>query len=195
MRGSALNPIVFELLTSLIVGGIALTLYLQRRDLRVQLYLACARRPTLFKILSFTFVYLIFWLMTLPIHEFGHLVVLRWLGGDGYIKLMPHGAAVFPTAWPESLNRIIAVAFMGGGSVFILYMILALRPGQDIDDKFALMTNAFAQGIYAFCEMLAFAGLDWLYDWLPLISTFGTILTFTFFAYIYTRKILERWFK
>jgi len=163
---------------------------------REKLILLAARRPTIFNMLIFVYCYLIFWAMTLPVHEFGHLLVLIMFGGDGYIKLLPSGAAVFPTVLPVGgYWKIIVVALMGGLSVTILYLLLALRPGQDIDDKFALMTNAVAQGVYGFCEMLAFAGFDWIYDYLMYISTFGTILSFTFFTYLYVRKLRERWFK
>jgi hypothetical protein len=105
---------------------------------------------------------LYFWL-TLAIHEFLHLNVLRWLGGDGHIILTSYGGAmVYDVVSPNPYSGIL-VGLAGGVGVAAIYAVLALWNWKDADfeEWAALIPIAAMQlgyGIYevVFLKILPF---------------------------------------
>jgi Zn-dependent protease len=105
-----------------------------------------------FKELGFSFVFL--WvvcvLVSILVHEFGHVFMGRWFGADGYIVLHAFGGlAVGSAALPNRWQRI-AVSLAGPAAGFLLYGLVRLV-GYNLDFKHltpqSLMTLEFLKWI------------------------------------------------
>jgi len=94
--------------------------------------------------------YIIFTIMTVPMHEWVHLVVARMLGGDGYIVATPFGALTVLTKIPE---HFYLVAFSGGIFTAIVYLILFIWDVHDNDVEeycsiIPLITSQLGYGVF-----------------------------------------------
>ena len=88
---------------------------------------------------------------TVPLHEWIHLEVLKWLGGDGYIIKTWYGGAVIFTK-PPSNPTIVALA--GGLGVAILYALIFYWDYYDGDweEAGAVLPQLFSQLFYGVFE-------------------------------------------
>ena len=127
-----------------------------------------------------TCLVLYYWL-TVGIHEYLHLNVLRWLGGDGHIILTYYGGAmVFDKMSPISYSFLLT-SLAGGIGVAAIYGLLALWNWKDgdIEEWAALLPISAMQlgyGVYEgiFLSILPFQTfLD--YAWIPTIIGFGIV--------------------
>ena len=99
---------------------------------------------------EFVFTFLIFSFFTIAIHEWLHLSVTQYFGGDGYIIKTWYGAGVVWTIRPEYPQL---VAFAGGIGVAIFYSFLAFMDWHDdIEQAAALLPIIGAQLAYGIVE-------------------------------------------
>jgi len=102
------------------------------------------------RVAEYVVCFLLFTYFTTALHEWLHLSVLKWLGGDGYITKTWYGGAVVFTEMPS--NPTI-VAFAGGIGIAILYTILFLWDYYDNDYEEAaallpVIGGQLAYGLY-----------------------------------------------
>jgi hypothetical protein len=127
-----------------------------------------------------TCLILYYWL-TVGIHEYLHLSVLRWLGGDGHIILTPYGGAMLIDKMSAVPYSYLLTSLAGGIGVALIYGLLALWNWKDgdIEEWAALLQISAMQlgyGIYEgiFLNILPFQTyLD--YAWIPSIIGFGIV--------------------
>jgi hypothetical protein len=123
---------------------------------------------------------LYFWL-TVAIHEFLHLSVLRWLGGDGHIILTGYGGAMVYDKTSSNPYSSLLVGLAGGVGVALIYGLLALWNWKDADfEEWAALIPISAMqlgyGIYeaVFLNVLSFE--TYLkYAWIPSLVGFVVV--------------------
>jgi hypothetical protein len=100
---------------------------------------------------DFLLCFILYWSFSVIIHEYIHLEVLRYFGGDGYIKLGFISAYVQFTTPP---TQPFIVALSGGIGLAILYSILAYRNWANFDPEeySSLLPIISAQLFYGFFE-------------------------------------------
>jgi len=64
----------------------------------------------------------VFFMLTLAWHEFCHLLVLKAVGGDGYIIYTLLGGFVIITKLPDMLFELVLVYLSGGLGCSLLYL-------------------------------------------------------------------------
>ena len=99
---------------------------------------------------EFALTFLIFYWFTLAIHEWCHLSVLRYFGGDGYIIRTWFGAGIVFTSQPLYPQL---VAFAGGIGIAIFYTFLCFMDwDDDIESAAALIPLICSQLAYGIVE-------------------------------------------
>ena len=94
--------------------------------------------------------YLVFLLVVTGIHEYFHLVTLRMLGGDGYIKLTWYGGACVPTVLPE---RGLWLFYLSGGAFTALVLfLLSWLFENEIEERCAVLPFLLNQSVYSILE-------------------------------------------
>lgn len=119
---------------------------------------------------------LIFWAVTIPIHEFAHLQVLRWLGGNGHIIITWYGAAVVFTKQP---TNPFLTALAGGISVVAIYAILFFWDWVDGDyeEAVSLLPFIFSQFLYGLLEAFFIFSMPFgiFHKWASVVMTAGIV--------------------
>jgi len=105
-------------------------------------------------LLQFTVNIIIYFLIAVTIHEYGHWLTNIVLGGKGYIK----GFYTYITAYPADSWKIAVVKLMGGWSVTIIYSVLYIFC-EDVEEKTALFIWLMYSLFDGLGEML---GLRWI---------------------------------
>lgn len=113
---------------------------------------------------NFLLCFILYFWLTVAIHEWIHLSVLRSLGGDGYIMRTWYGGATVFTATPHSWLGVSGwawTAFAGGIGVALIYSLLALENWFEAsaEEFVSLMPIIGAQLFYGVYEGLFEASL------------------------------------
>jgi len=101
----------------------------------------------------------VFFMLTLAWHEFCHLMVLKVLGGDGYIIYTLLGGFVIITKAPDTLLELVLVYLSGGLGCSLLYAYFYFWWLEEPTDRYVrLICLAFliSQIAYAVLEALWF---------------------------------------
>lgn len=105
----------------------------------------------IFSFAEYFITLLIFYLTTIPLHEWFHLEVVRFFGGNGEIIKTVYGGAMRITSSPNGWIGLTATAFAGGIGIAGLYALIASLDWLDDPEQFAamipLITSQFAYGI------------------------------------------------
>jgi hypothetical protein len=107
----------------------------------------------LLSIIEYAVCFFLYTWFTTPIHEWCHLTLLKWYGGDGYIIKTWYGAGVVFTK-PPTNPTIVALA--GGIGVAILYALIFYWDYYDGDweEAGAVLPPLFSQLFYGIFEAL-----------------------------------------
>jgi hypothetical protein len=116
----------------------------------------------IFSIAEYFLTLLIFYATTVPIHEWFHLEVAQFFGGDGVIVKTVYGGAMRFTSMPDGLIGLTATAFAGGIGVALIYSLIASLDWLDDIEQFAAMiplitsqlAYGLAEGIFLFSVSL-----------------------------------------
>jgi len=101
----------------------------------------------------------VFMMLTLAWHEFCHYVVLKALGGDGYIIYTLLGGFVIITEVPDELWKLVLVYLSGGLGCSLLYAyfyVWWLEEPADRYVRFVCIMYGISQAIYAVAELFMF---------------------------------------
>ncbi len=106
------------------------------------------------RVLEFAACYMLYNFLTVGTHEWIHLRVLKWLGGDGYIQATMFGGECVVTKLPE--HGLWLFYLSGGLMTGLIMLALALLEWMDRDyEKYAaLQLCAWPQLTYAVFECL-----------------------------------------
>jgi len=139
------------------------------------------RRETLLSILEIVVCYAIYVFITVPIHEFLHMYVLKALGGDGYCRLTPFGAEVIFTKMPR---MPWLVTLSGGVLTGLIFLALAYWDYIDGDweEYIALHMTAWPQIFYGVFETVAITRLPLTayIMWADIIMGAGIVFSLVF---------------
>jgi len=138
-------------------------------------------KKALESIAEFATCFILYYWLTVGIHEYLHLSVLRWLGGDGHIVLTYYGGAMVFDKMSTVPYGFLLTSLAGGIGVALIYGVFALWNWKDgdIEEWAALLPISAMQlgyGIYEgiFLSILPFQTfLD--YAWIPTIIGFGIV--------------------
>lgn len=139
----------------------------------------------IFRVGKYIATFLAFYFFAMPIHEWGHLQMCMWLGGEGYITrkatLFGDINGMFFTTLPTIPNpetAMLLVSFAGGLSVVILFSLVFIfdyRSG-DIIGAMAILPTLTKQLIYGIVEGACYNMSIWqFYN----IGTIATTLGFS----------------
>jgi len=95
----------------------------------------------------FTFI-----MITVGVHEYFHLAVLRLLGGDGYIRLTWWGGYVVIEVMPE--HHLWLVYLSGGFLTAVIFFILGMWFENELEERAAALPHFLSQLGYGVCEVL-----------------------------------------
>jgi len=95
---------------------------------------------------------LMFTLLSVGMHEFYHLAVLKLLGGEGYIRLTLWGGYVTPELAPAWGMWIVLLS--GGSLTALTLAILGLWFEDEVEERAAVLPHITTQLGYGVCEAL-----------------------------------------
>jgi len=123
---------------------------------------------------------LLFYLMSIPLHEWGHYWASEIMGGESSITFPTPVSGFIHTSNLESGIERWLFGFAGGFTVFAVFLLLWIQarwsPTKwDLDDEFALAIVGSCQLVYAFFEACS---PDLASSWImaPVSMTVATIV-------------------
>ena len=132
-------------------------------------------------IAEFVTCFVVYFGLTVPIHEFLHLNVLRMLGGEGHIILTGYGALMKVDTYSSNPYSSLFIGLAGGIGVALIYGLLALWNWNDaeFEEWAALIPIAAMQLGYGIYEAV-FVGILPLntfiaYSWIPASISFAIV--------------------
>ncbi len=141
-------------------------------------------------IAEFVTCFIIYFGMTIAIHEVMHLNVLRFLGGDGHIILTGYGALMVVDIQSSNPWSSILIGLAGGIGVALIYGVLALWNWNDAEyEEWAALIPISAMqlgyGVYeaVFLSILPFETFL-AYAWVPAIICFTIVFVPAFWILV-----------
>jgi hypothetical protein len=141
-----------------------------------------ALKNALASIAEYATCFLLYYWLTVGIHEYLHLSVLRLLGGEGHIILTAYGGAMVFDQMSTNPYGFLLTSLSGGIGVAAIYALLAVWNWKDgdIEEWAALLPIAAMQlgyGIYegVFLSILPFQTFL-NYAWIPTFIGFGIVI-------------------
>jgi len=107
-------------------------------------------KAKIISIVEYFIHYMVFLLVVTGIHEYFHLVTLRMLGGDGYIKLTWYGGACVPTVLPEKGLWLFYLS--GGAFTALVLFLLSWLFENEIEERCAVLPFILNQAVYSILE-------------------------------------------
>ena len=132
-------------------------------------------------IAEFVTCFIIYFGLTVAIHEFMHLGVLRLLGGDGHIILTGYGALMVIDIQSSNPYSSFLVGLAGGIGVALIYGLLALWNWNDaeFEEWAALIPISSMQLGYGIYEAVFLGILPFdtflAYAWIPAAIGFAIV--------------------
>ena len=117
-------------------------------------------------------LFFIYGFIALTIHEYGHLISMKFLGVSGYIS-SNYVDRVFFEVFPQDPNVRFIIGFAGGLAVIIIFGVLYLLD-SDLENRFLYFAFIGSNLIYGVCEALAVRDLR------PELMTWGSNLGMVF---------------
>lgn len=157
-----------------------------------RIYLFFEKHKVLSSIYDFMVCFLLYNVaFPIPLHEFLHLSVLRWCGGDGVIQIFPGAVVTIPTKNPTTPHGILLSAFSGGLGVGLIYFLMLSRE-DEIEERLAILPQMFAQTSYGMFEGLYFlTGIKFFLEYMPHALYIPFILVAGYTVY----QLLQHWSK
>jgi len=147
-------------------------------------------KEILLSIAEYTIYFALFMYFTTPIHEWVHLQLLRFLGGDGYIVMTWYGASVIFTRQP---SHPTIVALGGGIAAAFFYSLKAYWNyiSMDWEELAALLPHIGGQLFYGIFEGLYIYTMPFseCLKWASIVQSVGFMLGLLVSLYV----ILKWW--